>query len=576
MRTNQVRYPLAPAPARFKQPNTVYLNVETDPGGVFLVAHGLTDDNPAQFDNPDKIGAWLRSLPINTWVITYHNDYIPALFPALIQRFKISAYGEYCDVLTLINSDNKKIYLISAFQFFSESLQSVCQKLSIGYEHITGQAKQKDLFQYSQDKVFLLSFVWSTFIQAVNKVFGVHPSKTPGATALKTWRSMLPRPLFVKGNTIRGLNYNAISAGAVHWQTGYYPMAYKYDINAAYPFVMSTLRFPFRLTAFCNRPPSANRWIATVRINYKCNRQFSPLSIRLDDNSITHPDRVTGALITLTYIDYKVLSLCGEVDIIEWLEGVYWSNMDETDLFSPWVDRVASEIRDHPENKILLKIFTRALHSKFAQKPGAPMLELRLIDPGEILTLNLRDIYPLENGQLAAAIIDIKPPRFQPYIHPEFEALTQAGAKLLVYSTMDENTVYMDTDCIISTQPRPDLSIGPEFGQWKIEGYGKTWIAGPRMYAIETKVKSSGIRPVDYKELHRAIQHAAIGRTSELKAIEYTSLIDPLGKNRLRSHEIKPVKYPYVEIEGLKAMVTASPTVEKYVKTVRRLFSIED
>lgn len=42
----------------------------------------------------------------------------------------------------------------------------------------------------------------------------------------------------------------------------------------------------------------------------------------------------------------------------------------------------------------------------------------------------------------------------------------------------DENTIYCNTDCIVSTKERPDLKLGTDIGEWKIEHEGEFAFVG--------------------------------------------------------------------------------------------------
>ena len=55
-----------------------------------------------------------------------------------------------------------------------------------------------------------------------------------------------------------------------------------------------------------------------------------------------------------------------------------------------------------------------------------------------------------------------------------------------ILSLIDENTIYCNTDSIVSLTERPDLEIGNDIGQWKVEhrdkfafvGYNYQWGTG--------------------------------------------------------------------------------------------------
>lgn len=58
-------------------------------------------------------------------------------------------------------------------------------------------------------------------------------------------------------------------------------------------------------------------------------------------------------------------------------------------------------------------------------------------------------------------------------INPFIRATIVSRANNLIKSLIDENTLYCNTDSIVSLKPRNDLELGKEIGQWKLEHKGK-------------------------------------------------------------------------------------------------------
>lgn len=56
--------------------------------------------------------------------------------------------------------------------------------------------------------------------------------------------------------------------------------------------------------------------------------------------------------------------------------------------------------------------------------------------------------------------------------NPFIRAAIVSGANNLILKLMDENTIYCNTDSIVSLKKRPELELGNEIGQWKIEHKG--------------------------------------------------------------------------------------------------------
>lgn len=58
------------------------------------------------------------------------------------------------------------------------------------------------------------------------------------------------------------------------------------------------------------------------------------------------------------------------------------------------------------------------------------------------------------------------------YKNPFLRAYIINKTNNLIKSLIDENTIYCNTDSIVSLKPRPDLKIGINMGEWKIEHEG--------------------------------------------------------------------------------------------------------
>lgn len=58
-------------------------------------------------------------------------------------------------------------------------------------------------------------------------------------------------------------------------------------------------------------------------------------------------------------------------------------------------------------------------------------------------------------------------------INPFIRSRIISYANKMISDKMDDNTIYCNTDCIVSLVPRNDLEIGEEIGQFKNENHGK-------------------------------------------------------------------------------------------------------
>lgn len=498
-----------------------------------------------------------RKLPDKSWVITYNSDFLPAIYKSALGLCKrIEQIGDATNYAK-IKFATKEIYLVDIYNFFYMSLSKLCE--NVGYI-TTGYVDYQPDFghsEYVENRARAIKAVWDEYVDILKEQFNVFPSKSPGTTALKLYKSMLPVVLKPRSIRVRKLTVNSVKAGALHWQPGVYNHAWMYDINASYPYAMRMM-MPRYSQAFSGKQPKTKYWIATVKLSYECIEKFSPLHIPATDDYHYSVNKATDLVTTINYIDYDIMRNMGDLKITEWIEGVYWNRWQTSPIFDAWSRRieVLSEI---PEYKPLLKIISRALHSKFNQTNKPIIGVVRKISPKMVeRTRNIVNLFELWDGGLG--VIIQKSPRisFRAYDLPEYESLTLSRGRYLLYSMIDEDTVYADTDCIISVKERPDLNVGTRFGEWKVSDYGMCAIAGPRMYAFKDTVKASGIFSLDKDSLRHAIYKAAEGE----KAVMET---EDGGK-----FSIRQIKYPCVEVVGDDAYVTRSPTIKVGVLKVNK------
>jgi len=560
-------YPLFPCKGKKYRPkkSVVYIYVDSDTNSKFTGGAVYENNSVEYFDNSLEVARYLTFLPDNTWVITYNLSSWSSCFEAFINTFDyIGGIGKDNHILNL-EYGNKKITIIDAFQFYVMPFLEAVYKM--------GGLKFSDL-EVGLCSVFV-NFLWEKLVAIYKEKFNVYPSKTPGATAIKIFRRFMKSPILASGLQAIRLTTSSIRPPALHWKPGIYEEAYLYDLNAAYPHVMRVLRYPKRLRLFINQPPPSDRWIATLKIDYTCNRDFSPLSIQLKEDNRINPTEAKNVTVTLTYIDLQTLEMCGEVKILSWLEGVYWKNTDEVDLFSEWAEAMEAASLENPQNKIALKIVSRSLHSKFSQSHFFTETEIFKTEPQEIKKLvktgKVSDIYPLENGEIAIKKITRKRAGFKPFERPDWEALTLAMGRFMMYANIDENTVYSHTDCIISTAPRDDIQIGVKFGEWKNKEVGAAYIAGLGLYAIGESIGTTGLKTSKIKA-REAIREAAAGIEHLVTTLNYPGFLSSTERG-LTDFTVRFQPYPQARVNGTLAWVTRSPTRIIPIITNHRIIS---
>lgn len=573
-------YPLKKTGKVYKPiPFSVLAVYTTD--GKFTAGCLLSPDDPTHWKwevftkTKDLIRA-VKRLSDKSWIISYGVDYIGSVLYDTIGSFtRITAWGEKTNYIEL-KSRQGVWYLIDIRIFFAYGIEKA-GKVLYNKDLVSpdpGSGLER-IIAYIRDQADLIKRIWTDFKDLLKDRFNIYPSKSPGSTALKIFKTTIKNPLKTKSKRVKKGMSNSIHAGALHWSCGIYEKAFQYDINASYPFAMSLISFPRFSQIFANHPPPSPFWIGTVRLSFTSHVKFSPLHIPAEDGGHYSVDRAENVITSLNYIDFQLLLQSGDLEIHEWLEGVYWEPRQAEPLFLDWKTKVETASLENKGNKTLLKIVSRALHSKFSQTREGQKFIIRKIQAKRVPhTRNIIDLYPLADGKLAVKVMRRIRPTFRPYDFPEYESLTLSMGRLLVYSAADENTVYIDTDSIISTVERPDLNQGPEFGKWKVQESGPCAIAGPRMYAFESSVKSSGIYTPDREGLKNAIWEAAAGKSVRLQAIEGIGMLDLNGTQNTRSHTIRTVKYPHVEVIGETAYITRSPTIQTKILTIDREFTI--
>lgn len=573
-RRKKTYYPLKPSKGRYRGQKVVYLNVECTQFSEFVCASALDGNGELwELSTPEQVANFISTLDNNTWIICYDADFIGSVFGALASRFdRVEGYGAEVYVFNIYDGE-KKYYLVDIFPFFGKPLEDIAEKIDIRFP--TKPTDGDSLRGYCNARLVACGKIWKKYCAAIKRAFGVHPSKSPGATALKMWRTTIKEPVFAKGKTTRRFSKAACMAGAIHWKHGAYSEAYLYDINAAYPHVMRNTKFPVKMAAFIGKPRS-DRWIALVKINYKSRVRFSPLSMRdKQTDLVMHPDEAYGVRAILTYIDMETLIKNGDLEVTDWLEGVQWEQEDEQPLFERWAEIVEAS-SGTPDDKALLKVSSRALHSKFAQNTVSKVARVvRVNSPDDIFEYrdgSIKDVFDLPDGGMAVLHEQRTVSKFRPYWRPEWEALTQAACRAMLYAAIDENTIYCDTDGLISTVPRTDLPMSSVMGDWKLSDSGPCTIIGPRWYTIGATAKAAGVRPTSAEALRSAIPQA-LTRTMKVEAIEAPSIRQIKKKATTRQHTIRAIKYPHVLAKGSRLFITRSPTVRSPAKYITRFFS---
>lgn len=538
--------------------------------GAVLLTLTETEIIKNDFTRSKELVMALRELPSRSWIISYNIDYMQAVVYDTIDKFtSIEKVGDNTNYIKL-RYRRKEWYIVDIRNNFSVGLTSLERELGLEVLEKPESASVEIYLEYLFKLGLNLKVIWEDYVGITHETWNVYPSKSPGSTALKIFKTTIDKPLKPRTERARRMMINSVKAGALHWKPGIYDNAFMYDLNASYPYAMRLLPYPRHLQLFAHRQPPTPFWISMVRLNYASNLEFSPLHVPAMDGYHYSVDKAANLVTSINYIDYSILQMTGTVEITEYLEGVYWTPKQADYLFSHWSAQMEGVSSD-TKGKVLTKVISRSLHSKFNQVNKPVIGIIKKVKSKQIGHIRgLQDFFPLADGKMGAVINKYPKAKFRPYDMPEYESLTLAMGRELVYSAVDNNTIYVDTDCIISKVERDDLSIGTDFGQWKLAHSGRCAIAGPRMYAFEDTVKSSGIHTDNLDELKEAIWKAASGKISILQTVERGGIIDTDGFEKSHDFTVRQIKYPKVEINGNYAYVTRSPTQQVGIIKIRQ------
>jgi hypothetical protein len=570
MKHKRIFFPFSPPKTdRINSPSSIaYLGLLSNIDNEFLEACVIYEGVSTELERFEVAG-FIVSLPPSTWILTYNLEYVTSLFTEIVDIFRIKGTDRNPSVIELTDSEGDKRYIVDIQTYFGTPLYSVINRLDLTLDSSN-----------AEGRALAILIAWEKLTTHIYNTYKIYPSKTPGASSVKSFRRYITSEIKARGVDVRRMTKQAVMPAPLHWKPGKYPTAYNYDINAFYPHVMRVLNYPLRCDRVNSELPKGRHWIATVNLDYECSTPFARLPVRIkEDNGrigIVYPHAVKDHRTQITDYDLMYLQQGGKVKINQFIEGITWNKGNEEQVFYQWATDLENVSLSDPEAYFSLKTVSRALHSKFAQNTGY-LTEIVLADNmKDVMRIRrsnrIYDYIPLEDGRLAVKIK--RKPRFtfRPYNIPAWEALTISFSRLLLYSSIDENTIYVDTDSIMSVTPRDDLHLGDGFGQWKLDATGSATIIGPRMYRIGSKARLAGLRTDSRESVAVAIDKIWEGKDVSLTNYSRPSLINPTGETG-DSFSPGVVNYAYAEVIGNTAYVTRSPTRKYQTKVINRVLS---
>ena len=84
--------------------------------------------------------------------------------------------------------------------------------------------------------------------------------------------------------------------------------------------------------------------------------------------------------------------------------------------------------------------------------------------------------------------------------NPWLRAWIVGSCNELISSLIDKDTLFWNTDSIVSRRPRPDLTIGDEIGEWKLEHEGEVAYWGNAYQWNQDKPTYRGVPKGDFPE----------------------------------------------------------------------------
>lgn len=324
---------------------------------------------------------------------------------------------------------------------------------------------------------------WEFLVTLCGQV-GTFPAATAGGTAMRLLAALSPSAQLAPSGRIQKFSQFAYSAGARHSRTGHYKRAFLYDIHSAYPHVM---RRPLPFGMFIAQRKSEFT-ISRLTINYDAFDPFSPLWVRDTDGKIFHPVHARNLTCILNSIDVETLDRHGKLRIIKEHEFVGCEMIAALDPVQAYLDDWQMQA---PAYRQPLKIIRNAIYGKLAQRQQQYHYTLKAID-NPAAAARSGELYREYNGY-----------EFGLYRHEvharSYNHLPAAGAitalvRSRMYDAIDENTIAIRTDSILSAARRSDLTQGGLEGQWDVQDAGRAIVFGDAGFVINRTPHLDGVQ----------------------------------------------------------------------------------
>lgn len=391
--------------------------------------------------------------------------------------------------------EENKIILRDSFAMWPGKLEDLTAKFAPDHAKLTGIIDfEKENFDIHNQKHLeyalrdseSLALAMFNLNKAIIKLYKVPMGHTTAGTALKAWRRMLTKPIFVNRATMKFMR-KAYYGGLVFLtDTHEHKNCKSFDINSSYPNVMRKFSYPV------GNPIKTKNWIDTrLPAIYHC-KITAPDFIRIpiipfrDKKGITKWMR--GNIETYC-TNYEIqFALDHGYTNFEIIEGYFWR--DTIEPFKEFVDmseKIRAENKGTPTES-LVKLIQNSLYGKFGTRQ-----ERRVIFfPEKMEEIIESNAQPLDENDILWVKTEEDPDIL---CHPAWASFITAHARLEllknIYDNLGvENCLYGDTDSI-TVKENTDfskLSIGNIYGQFKMDKEWKEFKAlAPKVYAGKIK-----------------------------------------------------------------------------------------
>ena len=311
----------------------------------------------------------------------------------------------------------------------------------------------KSLKEHLKNDVFSLFDILTIFQAAINKL-GAELKGTSASTSLDLFRRTYLEneiPTYYKHDEQIRKSYfgGRTEVYKKHLKAGFY-----YDFNSLYPSVMSGKYYPVGYPHFIERYKYSPDDTGFVQISLKMNKYVPILPVRKDNMLLFPNGNITG-FYSLEFVRELIKRK------IDFRTG-YAMLFDRSKLFDGFVRDLYSyrmQVKDNEVMKYSVKLLLNSLYGKFAQKIERKKFYLKP-DKKTILKKGLMPYniyYDIWYEELEVKL---------PYVLPAISSYVTTYAQLKMLDYINENTYYVDTDSIITTEK---IKTNNDLGSLKLE-----------------------------------------------------------------------------------------------------------